>query len=88
MSGTSTKKVGVGVGFVLMLLVLIGNAIYTRNQVANQMASEQWVEHTRRVMLKLSEIESLLKDAETGQRGYIYTHDSKYLKMKLSAIIL
>ena len=31
------------------------------------------------VLLELSQTESLLKDAETGQRGYLYTGEPKYL---------
>ncbi len=31
------------------------------------------------VLLQLSNTESLLKDAETGQRGYLYTGDPRYL---------
>ena len=32
--------------------------------------------HTQEVLLQLSNTESLLKDAETGQRGYLYTRAS------------
>ena len=35
--------------------------------------------HTQQTLLELSQTESLVKDAETGQRGFLYTGDPKYL---------
>ena len=35
--------------------------------------------HTQQVMLKLEEVVSLVKDAETGQRGYLLTGEQQYL---------
>ena len=37
------------------------------------------MEHTQRVQLELATVESLLKDAETGQRGFLYTGEPRYL---------
>jgi len=73
------KRFSVVSGFVLLLAVLIANAIVTRRQLAVQIANQEWTEHTQQVLLELAQTESLLKDAETGQRGFLYTGDSKYL---------
>jgi PAS domain S-box-containing protein len=73
------KRFGVIAGFVLLLIVLIANAIVTRRQLAVQLANESWVEHTREVLAGLSRTESLLRTAEAGQRGFLYTEDPQYL---------
>lgn len=62
-----------------MLLVLVGNAVYTRKQVADELQQGTWVLHSREVMLRLAETDSQMGDAESGQRGYLYTGEKKYL---------
>ena len=74
------KRAGVLTGFFLLLLVLIVNAFITRRQLAVQIANQSWVLHSRQVLFELSQIESLLKDAETGQRGFLYTGEARYLQ--------
>ena len=74
-----TKRFGVLTGFVLMVLVLVVNGFIIRRQLATQVANQRWASHTRHVLLELAQTESLYKDAETGQRGFLYTDDSKYL---------
>ncbi len=44
-----------------------------------------WVDHTRQVIYHAEKVISLLKDAETGQRGYIIAGDSAYLEPYFSA---
>jgi PAS domain S-box-containing protein len=73
------KKFSVITGFALLLIILTVNAYITRRQVAVQVENHSWTAHTEQVLLQLNVIESLLKDAETGQRGYLYTTDPKYL---------
>jgi CHASE3 domain sensor protein len=74
------KRAGVLTGFLLLLLILIANAFITRRQLAVQIANQSWVLHSRQVLFELSQIESLLKDAETGQRGFLYTGQPIYLR--------
>ena len=73
------KRFSVISGFVVLLAVLAGNTIVVRRQLAIQIDSQDWVSHTRQVLLELSETETLLRGAEAGQRGYLYTGDPKYL---------
>lgn len=42
--------------------------------------SARWVTHTYEVIDALDDILSLMKDAETGQRGFIVSGDEKYLE--------
>ncbi len=66
-------------GFVILLLVLAVNALVTRREVGAQIEVHAWVVHTEQVVLELRQIELLLRNAETGQRGFLYTGDPKYL---------
>ena len=47
--------------------------------------STQWVEQTRLVIEKTAEVLSTVKDAETGQRGYLLTRQEIYLGPFLAA---
>jgi PAS domain S-box-containing protein len=74
------KRFSVITGFAILLAVLVINTAVTRRQIAVQDSNQSWVEHTQRVQLELATVESLLKDAETGQRGYLYTGEARYLE--------
>ena len=73
------KRFSVITGFAVLLAVLMINAAITRRQIAVQDSNQGWVEHTQRVLLELRTVESLLVDAETGQRGFLYTGEPRYL---------
>ena len=73
-------------GFAVLLAVLLINTAVTRRQIAVQDSNQGWVEHTQRVQLELTTVESLLKDAETGQRGYLYTGEARYLEPYNTAV--
>jgi PAS domain S-box-containing protein len=76
---TLHRRLSVIAGFTLLLAVLIANALITRRQLGVQEGDEAWVIHTQQVRFELSRTVSLIKDAETGQRGFLYTGDPKYL---------
>jgi PAS domain S-box-containing protein len=82
----SYKRIGVIVGFSLLLALLIVNATVTRRELSLQIGAESWVSHTRQVLFELNQLELLVVDAETGQRGYLFTGDSKYLGSYRDAI--
>jgi len=83
---TAYKRLSVITGFGLLLVLLIVNAVVTRRQLGIQIESQGRVAHSRQVLYELSTTESLLKDAETGQRGFLYTGDPKYLTPYTDAI--
>lgn len=68
-----------------MFLLLLMNAVTMRRQLSEQLDSHAWVSHTREVLYEISQTESLLKDAERGQRGYLYTDEHKYLDSYLNS---
>jgi PAS domain S-box-containing protein len=76
---TRFKRFSVIGGFVILLAILIADAYVTKRQLDQQIETALSVSHTRQVQLQISELESLLKDAETGQRGFLYTGEEQYL---------
>lgn len=73
------KRFSVIAGFAVLLIILIGNGFLTRREVGTQIATEAQMAESRHLMLELEMTGSLLKDAETGQRGYLYTGEQRYL---------
>src|SRR5689334_3457928 len=74
------KRLSVIGGFAVLLVVMLVSAAITRQRLAVQDSNQEWVTHTQKVLLELTTVESLLKDAETGQRGYLYTDEPGYLE--------
>ena len=68
------------IGFGVSLLLLIISAVASYTSISNLLYSARWVNHTNQVILQLDNIISTLKDAETGQRGYLITGDDTYLE--------
>jgi PAS domain S-box-containing protein len=73
------KRFGVITGFVILLVLLAMNTAVLRHQLAIQVGNQEWFSRSRRVVQELRNTESLVKDAETGQRGYLYTGKLEYL---------
>ncbi|GGK70543.1 chemotaxis protein [Planomonospora parontospora subsp. parontospora] len=66
-------------GFVaaLVMMGVIGAVSYSNT--VDLVENEKWVAHTHQVLNKLDGVLSTLKDAETGQRGYLITAEESYL---------
>jgi CHASE3 domain sensor protein len=75
---TAYKRLSVVTGFGLLLVLLVVNAFITKRQLRIQIENQEWLAHTHLVLYELSQTESLLKDAETGQLGFLYTGDTLY----------
>lgn len=67
-------------GFGISLLVLIAVGIISYRTMDNLFHSDKAVAHSSVIMQKLEKALSLMKDAETGQRGYLLTGRSKFLE--------
>jgi methyl-accepting chemotaxis protein len=81
---TVGKRLIAGFGAAALTLVVIAAVSY-RN--ANLLIdTERWVAHTHQVRNELADLVSLLKDAETGQRGYVITGVDSYLEPYQSAL--
>ncbi|MBX9687095.1 MAG: CHASE3 domain-containing protein [Candidatus Obscuribacterales bacterium] len=62
-----------------VLVVIFASALTTFNHMEYTFEQKRWVLHTQEVLLVLAELESAVKDAETGQRGYLLTRQKAYL---------
>src|SRR5579872_2059032 len=71
-------KIGISFGIALVLLIVIGAVSY--DSTSQLIASAGTVRHTFQVLTELEDLLSTLKDAETGQRGYVITGAKRYLE--------
>jgi len=76
---TIHKRFSVIAGFVVLLILLAMNAVVTRRQLGVQLEDQAWVIHTQQVLFELTETQLMIREAESGQRGFLYTEDPKYL---------
>ncbi|NJK76559.1 MAG: PAS domain S-box protein [Microcoleus sp. SU_5_6] len=84
MKKSLTKQITAGIG--LALTLLIANAAISYHHTQKILENERWVSHTHRVLTALEATLSTLKDAETGQRGYLLTGEERYLEPYQRAI--
>src|SRR5882757_5926052 len=68
------------IGFGLSLLILIIISVASYSSIRNLLDSSHLVDHTDSVINQLSNELSVLKDAETGQRGFLLTDDTAFLR--------
>ncbi|MEG4395864.1 CHASE3 domain-containing protein [Microcoleus sp. BROC3] len=84
MKQSLTPQITAGIGMVVALLIF--NAATSYRNTLKLVANERWVGHTHQVLAELEATLSTLKDAETGQRGYLLTGEERYLEPYHSAI--
>ena len=75
---TFGRKIAAGFAISLILLIGIGTVAYTN--ISKLTATSEWVTHTHDVLEHIAGVLSMLKDAETGQRGYVITGDEAFLE--------
>ncbi len=75
-------RFGIKITGVFILGLLIVGAVGLQSYLAVQRltATNRWVTHSHEVRANLEHILSVLKDAETGQRGYLLTGEDRYLE--------
>jgi methyl-accepting chemotaxis protein len=80
---TFGKKVGAG--FALAGVVLVVIAVVGHQSTVRLLENDRWVEHTHEVRRELANLLSTLKDAESGQRGFVITGDEAFLEPYVAA---
>src|ERR1700676_2243420 len=70
----------IAAGFTLAFLLLLGIGTVACRSISSVTNSSQSITHTYKVLEDVAEVLSLLKDAETGQRGYVITADEAFLE--------
>jgi len=78
------RKIRVGFVFALALMLILGVVLYQTTLKFRE--AERWEEQIDTELDKLDEIASTLKDAESGERGYLITGDEQYLEPYHEAI--
>jgi PAS domain S-box-containing protein len=71
---------GQTIAIALLVAALLVDAVLTLHNIREVATSVQWVSHTHAVLGQLEQVVSTLKDAETGQRGYLLTGERPYLE--------
>ncbi len=69
----------IGAGFLLAILVLLLIGLLTYRSISALVQASEWRRHSYQVLQHVERVLSLLKDAETGQRGFIITGEERYL---------
>jgi len=78
------KIVKASFAFAILSLSFLGWSTY--REIRSMQTAEKWETHTYAVLLEFDKLLSLLKDVETGQRGFIITNNEKYLEPYYKAI--
>lgn len=65
--------------FVISIFLIFFISAITYKHISLVSNSSKWVNHSYEISLELERLMSYLKDAETGQRGFIITKDSTFL---------
>ena len=81
---TFGRKLALGFAIAVLTLAVIGFSGY--RSTTHLIENDQWVTHTHEVRTKLADLVSLLKDAETGQRGFVITGDESFLEPYRAAL--
>jgi signal transduction histidine kinase len=76
------RRIGTGAatGFLLASFILLLDAAVGYRNVLTLHENDQAVTHTHKVLSSLTNVFSTLKDAETGQRGFLITGEERYLE--------
>ncbi len=68
------------IGYGVSLFLLLASSIASYISISNLLSSSGWVTHTYEVSRDLDEVIATLKEAESGQRGFLITGDERYLE--------
>ena len=75
---TISKRITLGFGFAILLLMSLSFASYRSTRSFQEIGDQR--QHSYQVLLKLEKVIDHLVDAETWQRGYIITGGESYLE--------
>jgi CHASE3 domain sensor protein len=76
----TTLKNNLRLGLGLSLIILFISSLASFVSIRNLIRSTELVKHSDQVILNLESVISTLKDAETGQRGYLLTGNKLFLE--------
>jgi methyl-accepting chemotaxis protein len=73
-----STKMMIGTAVPLILIVILATVSFFSIRSLEQ--SNQWVDHTYQVLGKAANIEKLVVDLETGERGFLITGKESFLE--------
>jgi CHASE3 domain sensor protein len=73
-------------GFALSALTLVLVVVVSYRNAYLLIENDSWVAHSHQVRTELADLLSEMKDAETGQRGFVITGDESYLEPYKAAV--
>lgn len=76
----------VRLGFGTIVVVMIGVGVSSKLSMNRVVESSDWVKHTYQVIGDIHKLEKALVDAETGQRGFIFTGEESFLEPYTNAV--
>ena len=76
----TTLKNNLRLGLGLSLIILFISSLASYVSIGNLIKSTDLVKHSDEVILNADNVISYLKDAETGQRGYLLTGNKVFLQ--------
>jgi methyl-accepting chemotaxis protein len=77
-SWTFGRKIALGFGLSVVILLVVGSVAYRSTDVLIENNAN--VAHSHLVLEDVEKLQSIMKDAETGQRGFVITADDAYLE--------
>ncbi len=80
MSYNSGYKRNLKIGSVLSVLIILATSVASFLAIQSLLKSQESVLHTNQVLLSFEQVISAVKDAETGQRGYLLTGNGSFLE--------
>lgn len=76
----------VGAGYAVALVILVALGLFAYRDTTDMIKSVYWRVHTYKVLDNVQSLVSALKDAETGQRGFLLVGDAAYLQPYQNAL--
>lgn len=78
MNWTFGRKLALGFALAVLTVLVVGVSGY--RATAELIETERWVTHTHQVKREIGQVLSAIKDAETGQRGFLLTGEDRFLE--------
>ncbi len=79
-----TKRLQIGFGITIVILAV--SSVLSFVSIKNLLESSKLVDHSNLVVSDLEQVLSVMKDGETGQRGFLLTNQEDFLKPYNGAI--
>lgn len=73
-------KIKMASAFFIVLILLLAIGVVNFRQMNKVVSNSEWVRHSEEVLSEINIVLGLIKDTETGQRGFIITGEESYLE--------